>query len=181
MKQGSVRNSEGILMWTFDGECLVRPRSGNPESSMEPTPEPSIEQTKQVHVFSRLWDMAAEGYTTVFFGEIDSTWRALQTWCEKGVKVAIYIWSMIFVLTAVTILRFKWVDIRGLPSMLIRVLLMQAWVLMLLLSFVMWFFFVRKMLFEPQHQAPQSGSERLKRFKEFWRRKLMREEEEKSQ
>lgn len=171
LKKGHVRNSDGIIMWTFDGEDLMQPGKGTQEPQ-EPAQEPSTEETKQVHVFSRLWDMAAEGYTTVYFSEMDSTWRALKTWCERTVRLAVQIWSIIFAVTAIVILRFKWVDMRPLPSMIVRVVLMQAWVLMLLLSFVMWFFLVRRMLFEPQHQAPQTGSERLKSFQRAWRRTI---------
>ncbi|CAJ1431115.1 unnamed protein product [Effrenium voratum] len=64
----NVRNGEGVVMWTFDGNGLVRPS----ETSL----------VKEVHVFGKPWDMAAEGYSTVYFSHVGGALRFLKQKCD---------------------------------------------------------------------------------------------------
>ncbi|CAK0861647.1 unnamed protein product [Prorocentrum cordatum] len=83
-----VRNGEGVIMWTFDGDGLVRPFPGDvprraPTLSGRARQAPPLpgavaehgaagdevqpEVVQEVHVYGKRWDMAAEGYETQYF------------------------------------------------------------------------------------------------------------------
>jgi len=96
----NVRNGEGVIMWTFDGNGLVQPPAG-PSGSAGPvtrsealgrsvTDDSVAEQaalqneTRRVHVFGKPWDMAAEGYTTEYFTPAGGAFRFVKQKCSKS-------------------------------------------------------------------------------------------------
>ena len=94
----NVRNGEGVIMWTFDGNGLVQPPADptNPLTRSEAvgrTDDSVAEQalqneTRRVHVFGKPWDMAAEGYTTEYFTPAGGAFRFVRQKCSKsGPKV----------------------------------------------------------------------------------------------
>ncbi|CAK9092473.1 Pentatricopeptide repeat-containing protein [Durusdinium trenchii] len=87
----NVRNGEGVIMWTFDGNGLVQP--GGPGSTVAQalgrSAEAELAQTAwpsvtRVHVFGKPWDMAAEGYTTEYFSNTGGAWRFVKQKCYKA-------------------------------------------------------------------------------------------------
>ena len=93
----NVRNGEGVIMWTFDGNGLVQPAPATaPEALGRSVTDDAVvsEQaalqnvTKRVHVFGKPWDMAAEGYTTEYFTPAGGALRFMRQKCSKsGPKV----------------------------------------------------------------------------------------------
>ena len=103
----NVRNGEGVIMWTFDGNGLVQPPADptNPLTRSEAvgrTDDSVAEQalqneTRRVHVFGKPWDMAAEGYTTEYFTPAGGAFRFVRQKCSKsGPKV--FPWFTTFLL-----------------------------------------------------------------------------------
>lgn len=96
----NVRNGEGVIMWTFDGNGLVQPPAGpsgpaGPVTRSEAlgrsvTDDSVAEQaalqneTRRVHVFGKPWDMAAEGYTTEYFTPAGGAFRFVKQKCSKS-------------------------------------------------------------------------------------------------
>ena len=96
----NVRNGEGVIMWTFDGNGLVQPPAGpsgpaGPVTRSEAlgrsvTDDSVAEQaalqneTRRVHVFGKPWDMAAEGYTTEYFTPAVCAFRFVKQKCSKS-------------------------------------------------------------------------------------------------
>eukprot|EP00438_Fugacium_kawagutii_P009542 Skav232323 [mRNA] locus=scaffold2697:305132:305848:- [translate_table: standard] len=83
-------------MWTFDGNGLVQPPDGATSEALgsrtddgPDVNEPALQNaTGRVHVFGKPWDMAAEGYTTVYFTPAGGAVRFLKQKCSKsGPKV----------------------------------------------------------------------------------------------
>lgn len=91
-----VRNGEGVIMWTFDGDGLVKPYPGDvprraptlPWHARQPLPLPGViaehstaddqvqpDVVREVHVYGKPWDMAAEGYETQYFTAADGASR----------------------------------------------------------------------------------------------------------
>jgi hypothetical protein len=91
-----VRNGEGVIMWTFDGDGLVKPYPGDvprraptlPWHAQQPLPLPGVvaehsaaddqvqpDVVQEVHVYGKRWDMAAEGYETQYFTAGDGASR----------------------------------------------------------------------------------------------------------
>mmetsp|Transcript_44243 Transcript_44243/g.127913 ORF Transcript_44243/g.127913 Transcript_44243/m.127913 type:complete len:216 (+) Transcript_44243:65-712(+) len=62
---GCVRNGEGVIMWTFEGGSLVRPSRARLEAAAD-TAVADEEPTTKVHVYGKMWDCAADGFTTVY-------------------------------------------------------------------------------------------------------------------
>ena len=89
----NVRNGEGVIMWTFDGNGLVQPPAPFNETVGRVSDDSVAEQaalnlTRRVHVFGKPWDMAAEGYTTEYFSPAGGAFRFVRQKCSKsGPKV----------------------------------------------------------------------------------------------
>lgn len=107
----NVRNGEGVIMWTFDGNGLVQPSSAPPGSrgsrseavGRSVTDDSVAEQaalqneTRRVHVFGKPWDMAAEGYTTEYFTPAGGALRFVKQKCSKSGPKA-FPWFITFLL-----------------------------------------------------------------------------------
>lgn len=111
----NVRNGEGIIMWTFDGDGLVKPCPGEVPSRAPPLPgavpdEKPVEEQEQltatlareVHVYGKPWDMAAEGYQTRFFSTTEGAARYIQSQLRggkvQGLLARVTPWMWVFAL-----------------------------------------------------------------------------------
>jgi len=113
-----VRNGEGIIMWTFDGEQLVKPLPdhrappmqvsgaerealGNASDASEGL-KTAWAAVKEVHVYGEAWNMAADGYSTRVFSQTGGALRVIRQRClsQKGraVLAKASLWLGVFLL-----------------------------------------------------------------------------------
>ncbi|CAJ1359768.1 unnamed protein product [Effrenium voratum] len=96
----NVRNGEGVIMWTFEGSGLVRQSHPTPPASVlgrEEEPALAWQAVREVHVFGKPWDMAAEGYSTVYFSNVGGALRFGKQKCSTSGPRALP-WVTIFLL-----------------------------------------------------------------------------------
>ncbi|CAE8624913.1 unnamed protein product, partial [Polarella glacialis] len=122
----NVRNGEGVIMWTFDGSVLVKPLPGAPSRAPALPPQvygkgsegaqPSSgeaaglvsgggtktatawQSVSEVHVYGKPWDMAAEGFTTIYFTPVGGALRFLRQKCQSRAALTAALWTGAFLL-----------------------------------------------------------------------------------
>jgi len=122
----NVKNGEGIVMWTFDGDYLVRPLPGNTVTRAAPmqaialddaSPRASDEgksivygkrvadstahtdAVHEVHVYGPTWNCAAEGFTTVYFSSSHGIWKYVLDRCRNSKTIrTVAPWALTFAL-----------------------------------------------------------------------------------
>lgn len=113
----NVKNGEGVIMWTFDVGPLARPLSGAEagrtpsfEQAFSPEARDDLVQpigaseidcktstsesplVRKVHVYGKSWDMAADGFSTVYFSNAGGAWRFLVGKCKGSCSSAGWLW-----------------------------------------------------------------------------------------
>lgn len=102
----NVRNGEGVLMWTFDGDGLVRPCDGKTPTrapklctgTLKDPSEAEALQVKEVHVYGPTWNIAAEGYKTIMFSQAGGALRIIWKSCVWESWAPVYLWIFAFML-----------------------------------------------------------------------------------
>jgi len=108
----SVRNGEGVLMWTFDGGDLVRFKDNGANvglqggAGVEEGRLVEGEKTHEVHCFGEAWDIAAPGFQTVYFSKAGGAWRfcctSLRDWCKAKQRTLLLVFGCLLLYFALT-------------------------------------------------------------------------------
>jgi len=107
----NVMNGEGVIMWTFDAGALARPLSGAsagraPSLQEVSRTEDGLVQSfgagdadcrspiecREVHVYGKTWDFAAEGFHTVYFSNAGGARRFLASKCKAKPVATASLW-----------------------------------------------------------------------------------------